>query len=288
MVDLREALPALGRALFGSTAGGATELDDADRTIRQGVPTSRRMGFTSLHGGTGCSTVAAAVASVLASRRPGRVLGVDGAAGPRPFVLLAGASTPGPTTRSSRREAARTSWDATDGLERASTGLHLLRLGAPSLPDRPASPADWADATEPIARFFDVVVGDWGRRSPFVDLGAVADDSHVVALVAGPDRGAVEEAVSHAGAIERHAAGTRVVVVAVDTVGIGDAAARVAATWGRVPVLRVPSDPSLADPRRSRPARVRAAYITLTAELMRSALGTGDPAPLPTPGEARA
>lgn len=290
MVDLRDAGPALVRAFFGSTAGGARELDDAHRAIRQGVPTSRRIAFTSLAGGTGCSATAAAVATVLARRRPGRVLGVDGATGSRSLARYAGTSLEGATPPSALRAGARASWEATDGLALAPSGLHVLRVGgaAPGhgsfpdraasperggFPDRAASPDEWADAVEPIARFFDVVVGDWGRRSPFVDLGAVAEDAHVVALVCAGDRAAIEAAVSHAEAVRAHAAGTEVVVVPVDVTGEGQRAARTAASWDHVRVIPVPHDPAVTDPRRVRSAALRTGLVHLTAALVDAAVG---------------
>jgi len=269
---LDDVLPALGRAFFGSVAGGARELDDADRAIRQGVPTSRRIAFASLRGGTGCSTTAAAVATVLARRRSGRVLGVDGAAGPRSFAGFAGADHDGPTPPSERRAAARTSWDATDGLATSPSGLHVLRVGNARLPTRQAAPDEWRTSVDPIARFFDVVVGDWGSRSPFVDLGAVTADAHVVALVTGADRPGVEEGIAHADALRRHAPDARVVVVPVDTVGTGLRAARVAADWPEHVVLPVPHDPTAAVPG-VRPTASRIALVHLTAALVDAAVG---------------
>jgi len=271
MPILDDVVPAIGRALFGSVAGGARELDDAHRSIRQGVPTSRRIAFASLRGGTGCSSTAAAVATVLARRRSGRVLGVDGAAGVRSFATYAGSPDAAPTAPSDRRRSARTSWDALDGLPVTPAGLHVLRIGDPLHPSRPASSAEWAEAVDPVARFFDVVVGDWGTRSPFVDLGSVASDAHVVALVTGPDRAGIEEGVAHAEAIRRHAPGSRVVVVPVDTTGTGLRAARTAAGWPDHQVLAVPTDPSLAGG--TRPTAVRAALVHLTATLVDAAVG---------------
>ncbi|WP_434769381.1 hypothetical protein [Curtobacterium flaccumfaciens] len=268
---LDDVVPALGRAFFGSVAGGARELDDAHRAIRQAVPTSRRIAFASLRGGTGCSVTAAAVATVLARRRSGRVLGVDGAAGLRSFATHAGADRTDPTPRSERRDAARTSWDATDGLAVTPSGLHVLRIGDPRLPSRQAAPAEWTDAVEPIARFFDVVVGDWGSRSPFVDLGAVAADAHVVALVTGPDRPAIEEGVAHADAVRRHAPDTRVLVVPVDTTGARLRAARTAVRWPGHAVHPIPGDPSVAGGG-ERPTASRIALIHLTAALVDAAV----------------
>ncbi|WP_412163981.1 hypothetical protein [Curtobacterium flaccumfaciens] len=273
---LDDVVPAVGRAFFGSVAGGARELDDAHQTIRQGVPTSRRIAFASLRGGTGCSTTAAAVATVLARRRTGRVLGVDGAAGARSFAALAGADHTGPTPPSDRRAAARTSWDAADGLASTPSGLGVLRIGDPQQTTRQAAPAEWAEAVDPIARFFDVVVGDWGSRSPFVDLGAVAVGAHVVALVTGTDRHGIEEGIAHADALRRHAPDARVVVVAVDTVGTGLRAARVAAAWPEHVVLAVPNDPTTTAPG-VRSTASRTALVHLTAALVDAAVGRRSP-----------
>ena len=60
---------AMPSAMLPSTAHPARAIAESDSAMRQPLATSRRVGFVQLPGGSGLSTTAAAVASVLASRR---------------------------------------------------------------------------------------------------------------------------------------------------------------------------------------------------------------------------
>lgn len=292
MVAANELATAARRALLGSIVRGTRELADADAAIRRGVPTCRRVNFVGLRGGVGVSTTAASVATILAQRRPRRVLAVDGGAS-RAVTLLTGADAvpeppeePAPSRRRTlpeRRPAAATSWEATSALPASPTGLRVVApepTGA-----RQASPAEWRAAVEPITRFFDVAVGDWGRRAPSVDLSAAVDDAHALALVARADRFALEEALAHVGAI-RARSGRSPLVVAVDVDGVGPAASRAAGSWGLAPVHFVPFDArygagSGAGAGTGRPAAdaVREAHIRLAAALIEASLPPSSVAP---------
>ena len=95
--DPRDVLSALARSAFTSTAGGARDLGEDDRHIRQSVSTSRRIGLTGVAGGSGTSATAAAVASVLvalgtaASGATAARITV-GACVPKPFVARGSAA----------------------------------------------------------------------------------------------------------------------------------------------------------------------------------------------------
>ena len=63
------------------------------------------------------------------------------------------------------------------------TGLIALDLARDHLA---TSAGTWFEQVTPIARFYDLVITDWGVRHRQVDLRQVARASHVVCLVAGP------------------------------------------------------------------------------------------------------
>lgn len=279
--DARDVLSALARSAFSSTAGGARDLDDDDQRIRQSVSTSRRIGFTAVAGGTGTSATTAAVAALLAHRRAGRVLAVDGAAGLRGTAWHLGLPDEARSTPASAvRRTARTSWQATTDLPVAPSGALVVGLGDPDDPSRVPVPSRWADEVEPIARFHEVVVSDWGVRSAHVDLGDAARDSHVLAVVSRSERAALEEAVAAAGTVARIPSPPRVVVVVVDVGGVGHAAARLLRQRGDhdLTLVTLPWDAAKsADvPPSSRSLRPvsRRAHIELAATLVQASAST--------------
>ncbi len=240
-------LGAMPIAMLTSTAHTARSIAESDSAIRQPLATSRRVGFVQLHGGSGLSTTAAAVASVLASRRGGRVLGVDAASGPLGFGWHAGTADPAapnaPTAPSERRLRAHDGADAIAGLPQAASGLFTLRAGDAGAP---ASTALWAAEVSPIARFFDLVCTDWGVRPWQSDLAEIADSSHVVCLIARAERRAAEEAVAMITALQGQESGPRVVLALVDVAnGRRRDAGRVLETvagHAGIPVLGIPFD----------------------------------------------
>jgi MinD-like ATPase involved in chromosome partitioning or flagellar assembly len=281
--DPRDLLSALARSAFSSTSGGARDLDEDDRRIRQSVSTSRRIGFAAVAGGSGTSATTAAVASVIARRRAGRVLAVDGAAGLRGTVWHLGLAEDARSTPASPvRRTARTSWQATADLPLTSAGALVVGLGDRDDPSRVPAPSRWADEVEPIARFHEVVVSDWGVRSSHVDLGDAARDSHVLAVVSRSERAALEEAVAVAGTVARIPSPPRVVVVVVDVGGVGHAAARLLRRRGDldVPLVTLPWDAAKsADvPPSSRSLRPvsRRAHIELAAALVQASASPSD------------
>lgn len=178
------ALTAVLGPVFGSATGAGRALLECDAAVRVPLPVCRRIGFVHLAPASGGSTVAAAVATVLARRRTGTVLAVDATPSRRGLLPLLGA---GAEPVAGSRPAPGTAAEARAGLATAPSGCHALDL-------RPAG--DWAGAVGPIARFFDVVVTDWGLRHPAYDLEPVLATSHVVCLVVRADDAAVGAATA--------------------------------------------------------------------------------------------
>jgi hypothetical protein len=174
---------ALG-AVFGSATGRSRALREQDVAVRAPLPLCRRIGFVQLAPGVGGSTLAAGVAGVLARRRAGMVLAVD--ASPSPHGLLPLLDVPpGPSVPVHAGTAA----EARAALTRAPSGCYTadLRPAAVALRRSPTAVGvgDWAAGVGGIARFFDVIVTDWGLRQPWYDLEPVLNASHAVCLVAG-------------------------------------------------------------------------------------------------------
>lgn len=176
--------------LAGST-GLARTLEEADQGLRRPVSTSRRVAVVQADGGAGATTTLAGAATALAQRRPAAVLTVDAAAGAAALVAATRAPEPLPWTvaRGATAGLVRAA-DARAALPVGRGGLRVLGDGTASSP-WPPGPRAWREAVDPVGRFFDVVLTDWGVR-PSTDLGVVAGDHHVVAVVARADRGPAE------------------------------------------------------------------------------------------------
>ena len=178
--------------MFGSVGGTAHELIAADTVLRSALPLSRRVAVVAVDGGSGTTAVATALSGLLARRRPGPVLGVDAAGGQLGLMArsVEGPAADGPARPepdgTGQRTAARDLAQATTGLPRSSTGGYLLDLAGDHR--RTASVADWTTQVSPIARFFDLVVTDWGVRPATVDLAEAVAASHVVVMIARADR----------------------------------------------------------------------------------------------------
>jgi hypothetical protein len=269
------------------------DLTDQDAAIRRQVTAVRRLDVISLAGGTGCSTLAARLAVLYARRRGGRVLGVD--AGPhRAFTRLADAAIPTSDTAASGpvRDEMPTSAlarllhtpatvnravEAIAGLPVGRAGLLIAepdRLGRPS-------PTQWQATVGPMARFFDLVVTDWGHRTPHMDFETALSGTDAAVLVCRAGRGFVEQAVAVAAALNRQAPA---LVCVTDMNGVGDLAARLAQGWGRVPVVFLPflSDPNTPTP----PRRYRLGLIDAAARLMDMAAPTASPPVVSSPDPA--
>lgn len=263
-------LGALPLALLGGTTARVRDLGDWDRAIRGPVATSRRLSFVQLRGGAGASTTATQVAATLASRRRGRVLGVDASGGNRGLAQRSGAPADAIVTPASdRRRTARSTADAVDGLFRPGSGLGVLGLAAHE-PGAVPGANRWLLDAAPIVRFFDAVCTDWGVRGWQLDLADVTALSDTVCLVARADRRFAEEALALAQAIEDSADHPRVVLALVD---VGDTAGLAPATVARTASVYVSTIPFDRGHATGAPlaTRTRLAYTRLAAELMQPA-----------------
>lgn len=187
--------------LFGSATAAARAVLECDAAVRVPLPLCRRIGFVHLAPGSGGSTTAAQVATVLARRRTGMILAVDASPSPHSLLPLLGARGGQPAVRSNATTAA----EARTGLSRAPSGCYALDL-------RPVGANDWPADVGPITRFFDVVVTDWGLRHPAYDLEPVLSSSHAVCLVVRTDEAAVDAAAALLRALSARPATPPVVV----------------------------------------------------------------------------
>lgn len=284
---LRAARDVLPRAALGSTAV-ARELADLDARLRRPVSTSRRVAVVQSGGGVGGTTLVARVARAAAVRRHGGVLAVDASNGHADLAAATGVTTPLDLARAATLAGITTAAQARDAVPAPAGGPAVLGAGA-APGSGPATVPAWRSALAPVGRFFDLVVTDWGPRDP-TDVAALADDHHVVAVVARADRGPAEAALGLlAAALPR----TAVVLVLVDVGGtagpVGAVLERQLRTVTRttpaprehlgvpvLPVLTVPHDPGAGPggPRRpaaAAPLAVRTAWLRVAAALLDAA-----------------
>jgi MinD-like ATPase involved in chromosome partitioning or flagellar assembly len=266
--------------LLGSVSSITHELTTSDALLRSPLSLSRRIGFVQLRGGSGASATAGYVASMLARRRTGMVLGVNASAGETNMLWqvgltrsVAGASRLGGATDQNRRLHPSSAADARAGLPMTGSGLIVLDLARDHLAP---SAGTWFEQVTPIARFYDLVITDWGVRHWQVDLRQAARASHVVCLVARADRYPAEEAAALIPALAEVEDQPRVVLALAD---VGRTAERTPQLLGSqlpVPVISIPYDPRRAHARpvgsRQLPSSSRLAYTRLCTALMAEAL----------------
>ncbi|WEO77907.1 hypothetical protein BJQ94_02355 [Cryobacterium sp. SO2] len=275
MSTLAAGLRSIPFALVGSASARLHDLTSADAAIRMPLTLNRRIGLVQACGGAGASTVAAGVASIFATRRSGLVLGVNASGGAQNLLWHAGVPTlPGalPPARTRPLSAA----DAAAGLPVARSGLIGLDLRDPAHPTTPVPSRTWFDRINPVSRFFDLAITDWGVRGYQIDLAQVALASHVLCVVTPSRRHELEDAAAVIPALTGVEDGPQVVLVIVDVSGSsrGQALPDVGSDLG-VPVLRIPHDPSAgsATPVASAhmSARTRIAYAQLAGTIMTQA-----------------
>jgi len=261
--------------LLGSVSAITHELTTSDALLRSPLALSRRIGFVQLRGGSGVSSTAGYVASMLARRRTGMVLGVNASGGEANMLWYAGL-TRLPATGTAdhqRRKHPSTAADARAGLPMSGAGLIALDLGRDHLG---ASAGTWFEHVTPIARFYDLVITDWGVRHRQVDLRQVARASHVVCLVARADRNPAEEAAALIPALAEMEDQPRVVLALVDVGRTAERTPQLLRSQLPVPVVSVPYDPRRAQARpvasRQLPSRTRLAYTRLCTALMAEAV----------------
>lgn len=261
--------------LLGSVSAITYELTTCDALLRSPLALSRRIGFVQLRGGSGASSTAGYVASMLARRRTGMVLGVNASAGETNMLWQAGLtrSAGNAVSDQERRRHPAIAADARAGLPVTGTGLIALDLARDHLA---ASAGTWFEQVTPIARFYDLVITDWGVRHRQVDLRQVARASHVVCLVARADRYPAEEAAALLPALGEAEDQPQVVLALVDLGRTAERTPQLLRSQLRVPVLNIPYDARRAQARpvRSRQLanRTRLAYSRLGTALMAEAV----------------
>ena len=263
--------------LLGSASGITHELTASDALLRSPLALSRRIGFVQLRGGSGASSTAGYVASMLARRRTGMVLAVNASAGETNLLWQAGltrsAARESRNVRNAGRAHPASAADARAGLPVTGTGLIALDLAHEHLA---VSAGTWFEQVTPIARFYDLVITDWGVRHRQVDLRQVARASHVVCLVARADRYPAEEAAALIPALSEVEDQPRVVLALVDVGRTAERTPQLLRSQLQVPLLTIPHDPlrAAARPVGSRwlPTRTRLAYTRLCTALMAEAV----------------
>jgi MinD-like ATPase involved in chromosome partitioning or flagellar assembly len=266
--------------LLGSVSSITYELTTSDALLRSPLALCRRIGFVQLRGGSGASTTAGYVASMLARRRTGMVLGVNASAGEANMLWQAGltrssggASRLGGSSDQNRRLHPSSAADARAGLPVTRGGLIALDLALDHLAP---SAGSWFEQVSPLARFYDLVITDWGVRDEQVDLRQVARASHVVCLVARADRFPAEEAAALTPALAEVEDQPRVVLALVDVGRTAQRTPQLLRNQLPVPVISIPYDPRRAQIRpvasRQLPTSSRLAYTRLCTALMAEAV----------------
>ncbi|MFE7506692.1 hypothetical protein [Promicromonospora sp. NPDC057488] len=254
---LRTALRGAGRTTQDATGW--------DAAVRAPVGTSRRITFLAADGGTGTTTLATAVALLLARRRTGPVLALDAAGGPSALRVRLGTETAPSLDDVAYGAPVRSLGEARAATQEARSGLHLA--GASGWPPQHAL---WADAAAAVGRFFEVVVSDAGRRAP-EEAAALAAESHVTAVVARTDAGSFAAGRALAGAVRDALPDARVALV---LVGVAPGEPPFAHST-RPDALTVPHDPvaarSLGTPLPELAAPARAAVAQAAAQLLTEA-----------------
>lgn len=255
-----------------------TELVHLDEELRSPLPLSTRVGFVGTAGGAGCSVAAGLASTVLASRRPGRVLAVNASTDHRSLLWHAGLTTEAHPDRGrdADRAGARRAADVTADLPRTRGGLSCIDLAGK---DPAGADTRWWEVVAPIGRFFDFVVTDWGVR----DAGSsdeVTSSSAIACVVTTPDRAGLQRGVDLAHALS--VARTPTVLAVVDAHRRRSTTTSTMVDLLPVPAVEVPHDPAhhAADPvpgSALRPA-TRLAGVRLAAALVRQATAEGSTA----------
>lgn len=267
--------------LFASPRAEQDDLVAIDEAVTSPLATSRRISFLHLDGGVGCSTLVAGVGDVIAARRRGRadrVLLVDAAGSAHGLAEAAGvAPSQRVTAASLTRSSARRHVDAIDGLAQARSGALYVGLGRAESAHWPATVHEWADEVDTIARFFDLVVTDWGRRDARAVLSSIAEAGHAVCLVTSSDRSALERTLGLVSALDDAPRVGGVVVAVVDRHGRGPTALRLDLRGLPARTVLLPSDRRLRTGRAGRrpSAAQRRGHLLVASALVEAARAGG-------------
>lgn len=251
------------------------ELVALDEAIRSPLPLSTRVGFVGVGGGVGCSVAAGLAASVLAARRPGRVLAVNASDRHRSLLWHAGLTSDAHVDRGgdADRAGARRADDVTSGLAHTPVGLACIDLVGP---DPGGADSRWWEVVAPISRFFDFVVTDWGVRDAASDED-VTTSSALACVVAPADRTGLQRGLDLAETLRE--AGTPAVMAVTDPRRRRTAAVAQMIDLLPVPAVEIPYDPAhgaaAPSPTTGLRPRTTVAGVRLAAALVRAITGTG-------------
>lgn len=159
---------------LSSSSRQAAVIED-ERAVRSALPVIRRIGFVSLRGGTGCTTVMIRVAAALGSRRSRPLLLVDATGDQRSFKEE-DIAVPGPV------------W--------------------------PGGVENWRVHAETAHRRHEITLTDWGAAG-LAALTSVAAHSHVLCLTTTTERLAVQETMDAAAALQDLGTPTAIIASAV-------------------------------------------------------------------------
>ena len=222
---LRSATDAVRIVATGSTAA-ARDLTATDARLRAPVSTTRRIAVLQADGGAGATTVVARSGAVLHRRRGGGVLVVDAARGQACLAARTGVQVPlGLAQSRSRASGVVRATQVRAWFPHTAAGLVVLGAGTDGDEPWPASLEQWRGAVDPVARFFEVVVTDWGVRTSDEDLAQIAQAHDVVAVTARADRGCAERGLALVARFAALAPATRVALLLVDLGGTGGSTA---------------------------------------------------------------
>lgn len=231
-----------------------------DRSFRAPLGAVSRIGVVELFAGSGATTIAANLTAVFASRRSQPVLAVDMVGDPGGLAARWRVDVTAPSQ--TRRKAA-SSADAEAGLVRGPQGQRVLCPPPNAAGDR----ARWGTEVAPIARFYDVVVTDFGVRNPMTDLAPAAALCDVVCLVVAGDRVSAEIGASVAAAIAEIPEKPRVILTLVDLGRRIGQVPQVVAGHAAVEVAAIPYDLGLPRGHATRGV-ARAAILSLAARII--------------------
>lgn len=257
--------------LHSARPSRADELVRLDQEIRSPLPLSTRVGIVGVSGGVGASVAAGLASSVLAARRPGRILAVNASGDRRSLLWHAGLTGDAhlDRARDADRTGARRAEDVTAELARTPGGLScidLLSTGAGG------ADARWWEVVAPIGRFFDFVVTDWGVRDAR-SCEDVTASSALACVTTTPDRSGLQRGVDLAHTLG--AAGTPALLAVVDSRRTSSAATEAMIDLLPVPAVRIPHDPAHGAATPSPGAALRPATTTaavrMAAALVREA-----------------
>ncbi|HEY3685675.1 MAG TPA: MinD/ParA family protein [Streptosporangiaceae bacterium] len=179
--------------------GAAKEMGRLAEQLRQPVPSPRRIAISSIRGGSGKTTIAALVSTVLAHYREDPVLVVDADPDLGSLALRLGIAPQRTLAELAESPAPRSFEELVPYLIQHPSGLWVLPGTRRDQTTHQLSQAQYDAALEAASRFFALTVVDCGAGLLNELSGAVLDGAHTLALVTA---GTVDGALSANGALD--------------------------------------------------------------------------------------